>query len=172
MKVCDRSKKILEALLFSASTPLTIREMQKGLSLFQKHSPEEVKALVDALNAEYQERAFAIEEKGGGFLLQTKSEYSPFLRVVWPEKRSPLMSRTQSEVLAIIAYRQPVTRASIEAVRGVESSASLQVLIDRGFVEYKGQLETPGRPNTYGTTPSFLVAMGLKSLEELPPMDR
>jgi segregation and condensation protein B len=139
--------------------------------LGEETTPTEVRGLLAALEAEYAEaaRGFRIEEVAGGFQLRTLPELAPWLQRLRPQP--PLrLSRAALETLAIVAYKQPVTRHQISSIRGVNSDGVLRALVDRGVVAEVGREEGPGRPMLYGTTPEFLERLGLPSLASLPPL--
>ena len=159
---------LLEALLFSSHKTLSFDEIYHFL---KSHYPDltqgEVSCLIQNLKQEYsQNHAFQIQEIAGGFVLSTQAIYGekidPWLR---PEKQDRLTPATQ-EVLAIIAWKQPVTRAQIESLRGVDGSSAISTLLEKGLIEVQGKKDAPGRPSLYGTTPAFLKLLGLKSLHE------
>jgi segregation and condensation protein B len=114
-----------------------------------------------------QQRAFRLEEIAEGFLLRTCEEYSPFLDLLYRNKRTEKLSQASAEVLAIIAYKQPITRPQIEAIRGVDCSGIIQNLLERQLITPSGKLEAPGRPTLYETTNDSLKHFGLRSTEEL-----
>jgi segregation and condensation protein B len=132
-----------------------------------------VAAALDELKAEYlrQERAFQVAEQANGWAMVTVKEAADWVRQLYPEARPARLSGPALETLAIIAYRQPVTRADIEAVRGVAVDGVMQVLLDRGLVKISGRAELPGRPLLYETTEYFLQHFGLKTTDELPNVD-
>ncbi len=158
----------LEALLFATDSPLTAARLKPILELGSK----EIRELVDELNAEYeaQERAFSIVEFGGGWQLASRPEYMAMIQKLYKGRRYVRLSKAALEVLAIIAYRQPVTRMEIEEIRGVQVSGVLQTLTERNLVTVVGRSEAVGNPILYGTTREFLNHMGLKGLHQLPPL--
>jgi segregation and condensation protein B len=164
----EGQKRIVEALVLGAPEPVSaqkIAEVVPGLEA------EDARALVAELGREYEEqgRAFEIWEVAGGYQLRTRPEYASYLRLLHRER--PLrLSRAALETLAVVAYRQPVTRAEIEAVRGVEADAVLKSLLDRHLVRIAGHREVPGRPMLYGTTRRFLEVFGLTRLDDLPTL--
>ena len=165
----QHAKRIIEALLFSSNEPLSFTKIREIVDSFQPLKPRLLRDLIIELQQEYlsQQRAFRIEEIADGFLLRTCEEYSPFVDLIHRNKRTEKLSQASAEVLAIIAYRQPITRPQIEAIRGVDSSGILQNLLERQLIEPTGKLEAPGRPTLYGTTKDFLQHFGLRSAEEL-----
>ena len=163
------AKRILEAALLAATEPLGITELKR---LFEGEvSAETLRKLLAELKTEWRGRAVELVGLSSGWRFQTRPEFQPFLERVFPE-RAPRYSRAVMETLAIIAYRQPVTRGDIEDVRGVTVSGQIiQALEARGWIDAVGVRETPGRPALYATTRKFLDDLGLRSLEELPPLD-
>lgn len=164
----DAQKRIVEALVLGAPEPVSaqkIAEVVPGLEA------EDARALVTELGREYEEqgRAFEIWEVAGGYQLRTRAEYASYLRLLHRER--PLrLSRAALETLAVVAYRQPVTRAEIEAVRGVEVDAVIRSLLERQLVRIAGHREVPGRPMLYATTKRFLEVFGLGRLDDLPTL--
>jgi segregation and condensation protein B len=164
----DAQKRIVEALVLGAPEPVSpqkLAEVVPGLD------EDGARALVAELGREYEEqgRAFEIWEVAGGFQLRTRPEFAGYLRQLHRER--PLrLSRAALETLAVVAYRQPVTRAEIEAVRGVEADAVLKSLLERSLVRVAGHRDVPGRPILYGTTRRFLEVFGLGRLEDLPTL--
>ncbi len=133
-------------------------------------SEEEVNAAIARLNLTYieQGRAFMLQERPAGWRIMSRMEYSPWVREMFPDKRPARLSAGALETLAIIAYRQPLTRSSIEAVRGVTVDGPLQTLLDRNMVRIAGRADLPGRPLLYETTDLFLEHFGIRHVEELP----
>lgn len=169
VKISDQQLgQLLEAALFASERPLTIPLLlETVLAEFQLPKKRILQAL-QKLAAEYQGRGIELVETPTGYRFQTKSEWSPYLAKLWPE-RSPRYSRAVLETLALIAYRQPITRGEIEAVRGVTvSSHIMRTLLERHWVRIVGQKDVPGRPALYATTPEFLSYFGLTDLSSLP----
>jgi len=176
--------RVIEALLFSAQKPLSVRELTeaiKGASAEGEFSPNEfarvreaeVAAALEQLKIEYieQQRAFQLSEKADGWQLATDPKYSQWVRQLFPAPKPARLSAPALETLAIIAYRQPITRADVEAVRGVNIDGVLQTLMERGLVKIAGRAEIPGRPLLYETTQFFLDHFGLRNLDELPNVE-
>ena len=163
------TKRILEAALLTASEPLAIADLKR---LFDEELGAEVlKALLGELREEWSGRAVELTQLASGWRFQTRPEFRPYIERLFPEK-PPRYSRAVMETLAIIAYRQPVTRGDIEDIRGVVVSTQIvQSLEARGWIDVVGHRETPGRPALYATTTKFLDDLGLRSLEELPPLE-
>lgn len=157
----------LEAVLFVAGGPLTTRKLAQHALLADA---AEARALIDQLNASYERTAaaFRIEQVSTGWQLLTRPEFAPWLERLHRRKGELKLSPPALETLAIIAYRQPITRADIEAIRGVQSIEMLKQLMDRGLVRIVGEDDSLGRPYLYGTTRQFLELFGLRGLDELP----
>ncbi len=141
--------------------------------LFAKRSAPERKTLKDALNdlaSDYEGRGIELKEVGSGYRIQIRSSMSEWLTPLW-EERAPRYSRALLETLALIAYRQPITRGEIEDVRGVAVSTNIvRTLLERGWVRVVGHRDVPGKPAMFGTTKEFLDYFGLKRLDDLPPL--
>jgi segregation and condensation protein B len=158
---------VIEALLMGAGEPLSVERLKNRAEI---EDNAEVRSLVELLRMDYEQegRAFTIEEVGGGFRLLTRPEYAPWLRKLRRRESETRLSPAALETLAIIAYRQPVLRADVEKIRGVDIGAALKTLTDRGLVRVVGRAEEPGNPMLYGTTKRFLELFGLKNLSQLP----
>ena len=158
---------ILEALLFASDTPVELVTVREVLEL---PSPDAARDLVDALGARLRAdgRALQLIEVGGGFRLVTRPEVAPWLVKLARARTRQRLSRPALETLAIIAYRQPVSRPEVDAVRGVNSEGVLDNLLERRLVRIAGRKDSPGRPFLYETTRDFLVAFGLRDLADLP----
>jgi len=177
-------KIILEAILFSAQKPMSLKELRDVFAAAPDHAEgnevakglrkvkeEELEAALTQLALEHEQaaRTFRLVCVAGAWQFVTQPEYAPWLKALVGHKaRPPKLSQPGLETLAIIAYRQPLTRAEIEQVRGVAVDGVMQTLLERGLVEQVGRAEVIGRPMTYGTTPVFLEYFGLRSLEDLP----
>jgi segregation and condensation protein B len=163
------AKRVLETALICATEPMPLRDMR---ALFADEiGPDTVRALLDDLMRDWQGRGVELVALAGGWRFQSRPEMRPYLDRLNPEK-PPKYSRAVMETLAIIAYRQPVTRGDIEDIRGVSvASQIVKQLEDRGWVETIGYRETPGRPALLATTKQFLDDLGLSSLEQLPLLD-
>ena len=168
---------IIEALLFSAQKPLTTRELVSAIKSaedegidFKRVTEADVAAGLEQLKIDYiqQERAFQLVEKAEGWQLASDPAYAPWVRQLFPVAKPSRLTPPALETLAIIAYRQPITRADVEAVRGVAVDGVLQSLMERGLVKIGGRAEVPGRPLLYETTQFFLEHFGLRNLDELP----
>jgi segregation and condensation protein B len=163
------AKRILEAALLASQEPLGMAELKR---LFDGEvGAETLKPLLAELAEEWSGRAVALVSLASGWRFQTRPEFQPYIERLFPEK-PPRYSRAVLETLAIVAYRQPVTRGDIENIRGVVVSTQIvQALENRGWIDVVGHRETPGRPALYATTRRFLDDLGLRSLEELPPLE-
>jgi segregation and condensation protein B len=161
---------VVEALLFASDTPVEAERIQEVLDL---GSPAEARALVLDLQARYEgeDRGLQIVEVGGGFRMVTRPEVAPWLVRLAKSRTRSRLSRRALETLAIVAYRQPVSRPEIDVVRGVNSDAVLENLLDRRLIRIAGRKDAPGRPFLYETTREFLVAFGLRDLSELPQVE-
>lgn len=166
----NQAKKIIEALLFASDEPLPLQKIHEILEIFSLFSVSTVKEMVEELGQSYRsaESSFHLYEIAGGYILRTAEIYRPYIEKLNGTKRSEKISPATMEVLAIIAYKQPIARAQIEGIRGVDCSNVLHSLLERELIEQSGRSETPGRPSLYITTPRFLKHFGLKSLEDLP----
>ena len=163
------AKRILEAALLASQEPVSAIDLKR---LFDSElGVDTIRSLLAELADEWRGRAVELVSLSSGWRFQTRPEFQPYLERLLPE-RPPRYSRAVMETLAIIAYRQPVTRGDIEDVRGVGVSTQIiQALETRGWIDVVGHRETPGRPALYATTTKFLDDLGLRSLEELPPLE-
>jgi segregation and condensation protein B len=170
MRSLDSLKNIIEAALLAADRPLSIDQLGKLFDENGRPPREEIRRVLEALVAEWEGRGIELKEIHSGFRFQVCRELMPWISRLW-EERPPRYSRALLETLALIAYRQPITRAEIEEIRGVSVSSSImRTLQEREWVRVLGHREVPGRPALYGTTPKFLDHFNLKSLNELPPL--
>lgn len=165
--IWNHGKAILEAILLASPDPLTLKRIAEVMGLDEK----DASILVEDLRKEYQQpgRGLYLQEMAGGWVLTTRPEYAEWVEKLLQPKGKGL-SHAALETLAIIAYRQPVTRAEIEGVRGVKADRALETLMDRKLVREVGRKEGPGRPMLYGTTREFLQYFGLKEISDLPPL--
>ncbi len=161
---------VVEALLFAADTPLEAERIREVLDL---EAPEQARELVDVLRARYAaaESPLGIAEVAGGYRLVTRAEMAPWLMKLARSRTRARLSRPALEALAIVAYRQPVSRPEVDAIRGVNSEGVLDNLLERRLIRVAGRKEAPGRPFVYETTREFLVAFGLRDLAELPKVE-
>lgn len=163
-------KHFVEAALLAAGRPLNIDQL-KGL-FDQRMAPEksEIRKAIATLNEEYEERGIVIAEVASGFRMQVKAAMADRLQKLW-EERPPRYSRALFETLALVAYRQPITRGDIEEIRGVTVSSNIvRQLLERDWIRVVGHRDVPGRPAMFGTTKAFLDYFGLKKLDDLPPL--
>jgi segregation and condensation protein B len=180
-------KFILESILFSAQKPMSLKELRDVFAAAVEHAEgnetvrslkkikeEQLTAALEELGRDHETagRSFRLTCVAGSWQFVTEPEYAPWLKALVGHKaRPPRLSQPALETLAIIAYRQPLTRSEIEQVRGVAVDGVMQTLLERGLVEQLGRAEVVGRPMTYGTTGAFLEYFGLRSLEDLPAAD-
>jgi len=167
----EESRQALYALLFASDRPLSAGRMAEALG---DMDPDIVANLLEELREELErenDRPYVLREIAGGYQLVTKPEFGPYIRRLFQIKRTKRMSRALLETLAIIAYKQPVTRPEVEAIRGVSVSHAFDMLQERNLVKVAGVSDLPGRPKLYRTTDEFLVQFGLGSLRELPALE-
>lgn len=164
-----QAKRILEALIFVYGQPLPLKRICEVVPDLE---PQKIRALVQTLNGEYQAagRSVQIQEVAGGFQLVTAPDVAAWVKKLLQAPKADSVSVATMETLAIVAYRQPITKAEIEAIRGVDVSASIDTLTERKFIRIAGRKESPGRPFLYATTPEFLKHFGLSSISALPSM--
>jgi segregation and condensation protein B len=163
-------RNVIEAALFAAGKCLTINELSLLFDELDRPTSDAIRAQLEALEAEFANRSIEIKETAAGFRVQVRREYSPMVARLWPE-RPQRYSRALLETLALIAYRQPITRAEIESVRGVTVNPNItKTLLERQWIRVVGHRDLPGRPELLGTTREFLEYFGLRSLDELPPL--
>lgn len=163
----DNLKQLIEAFIFAADAPLSLDR----LSTLLDRKRSDVRSVLDALQQDYSdpERGFYLANIAGGYQFRTHAELAPHLRKLRKD-RSTNFSRAAMETLAIIAYRQPVTRAEIEYLRGVDSGGVMKTLLDKNLLRILGKKDVPGRPLMYGTSRYFLELFGLHSLNDLPTL--
>lgn len=180
-------KFILESILFSAQKPMNVKELREVLANaaeaddadatvkgLKKTKEDDMVAALEQLAKEHEEakRSYRLACVAGSWQFVTQPEFAPWLKaLVGVKARPPRLSQPALETLAIIAYRQPITRAEVEQIRGVNVDGTMQTLTERGLVEAVGRAEVVGRPTIYGTTPLFLEYFGLRALEDLPAAD-
>jgi segregation and condensation protein B len=177
-------KYILEAILFSAQKPLNPKELRELLAAaaehgeqakpFKKTKEDAIVAALEELQKDHEaaQRSYRLACVAGSWQFASQPDFAPWIiALVGVKTRPSRLSQPALETLAIIAYRQPLTRAEIEQIRGVAVDGVMQTLLERGLVEQAGRAEVIGRPMTYGTTPAFLEYFGLRSLEDLPAAD-
>jgi len=165
----QEAKRILEGVLFVSGQPVSLKRLKE---IAGELEPKTVRALIDQLNQEYAQgqRAFRVQEVADGFQLVTEASLAPWIKRALSLPKEDVVSKAAMETLAIIAYKQPVTKAEIELIRGVDVTGTLDTLLERQFVRVAGRKDTPGRPLLYGTTTEFLRHFGLKDVKELPAM--
>src|SRR5580692_7930596 len=164
------TRNVVEAALLAAGKPLQIAELGQLFDENTRPKVEDIRGALDALAAEYSNRGVEVKETAAGFRIQVRREFASEISRLWPE-RAARYSRALLETLALIAYRQPITRAEIEAVRGVTVNPNIiRTVIERNWVRVVGHRDVPGHPELLGTTREFLDYFGLKSLDELPPL--
>lgn len=166
----NKSKGVIEAILFAAGREVKITELMSALEA----SSEEVITLVESMKEDYknENRGLQIVNVGEAYQLCTKQEYYEYLYTIFDKRNKPNLSQAAIETLAIIAYNPKITRAEIEAIRGVNSDGTIYKLLDYNLIEKTGKLDAPGRPGTYGVTSEFLRIFGFNNLNELPDLPR
>jgi len=168
----DELKYALEALLFASEKPLTAAQLRDAFT--EKISAADIEKRLEALKKEYEEqgRGFCLIQIAGGYQTVSDPRYAEYLQRFYQSREKKRVSQAGLETLSIIAYRQPVTKAEIEFVRGVNVDGPLKTLLEKGLIRIAGRKEVPGRPILYGTSQDFLERFGLKSLEDLPPLSQ
>jgi segregation and condensation protein B len=146
------------------------RQVPEWVAPLAETTEEQVRAILDELIARYdsEEHAFTLVERASGWRIAARGEYAEWCRALYPGKKIHRLSQPALETLAIVAYRQPITKAGVEAVRGVSVDAMMQQLTDRGLIKIEGRADLPGRPLLYGTTEAFLDYFGVRSLDDMP----
>lgn len=163
-------KYVIEAAMLAAGKPLSVDKLQGLFGVREAPARQDIRAVIMELQAEYTERGIELVEVGSGFRIQIKTSMTHQLEKLW-EERPPRYSRALLETLAIIGYRQPVTRGEIEDIRGVAVSTNIvRTLLERNWVKVVGHRDVPGKPAMFGTTKEFLDYFGLKKLDDLPPL--
>ncbi len=160
----------IEAILFAAGHPVTYEKLGEALDLFESQVKKKVKDFAEKYNAD-PKRGIMLLTFEGSCQLCTKERFLPYIKEVLGIRRGGNLSNSSLEVLAIIAYNEPVTRAFIDTVRKVDSAYVVNSLCEKNLIEACGRLDVPGRPNLYRTTPTFLRCFGIESLEQLPYVD-
>ncbi len=165
-----KAKQVIEALIFASSKPITVAEIRK---VAKSLTPGQIKEYAEQIQQDYQttNRPFDLVEVAGGYEIATKKEFAPWIFKIELQKKAKQASQSALETLAILAYKQPLTRAEIEELRGVDTSGVLATLMEKDFVKIVGKKEVPGRPFIYGTTDKFLEHFGLMDLSALPNID-
>lgn len=167
----EQAKRVIEALLYMTDHALTEVEISEVIDEKQP-SVDEVREIIGEIRAKYDESQSPLCVVGvaGGYQIATRADMAPWVRRLYKERLTVRLSASALETLAIIAYKQPITRSEIEQIRGVEASGVMETLLERRLVKVVGRKETIGRPLLYGTTPEFLRQFGLKHLSELPDL--
>jgi segregation and condensation protein B len=172
-------KQIIEALLFASDEPVTLQMLRIVFDDVNRDVPEgekttanneEIRAIVEALNAEYEEsnRAYRIQQLAGGYVFATDKKFATWVGRLFKEKARRKLSQTAVETLAIIAYKQPITKSEVEFIRGVNADYIMKTLLEKNLATIVGRAHGPGRPLLYGTTPDFLKHFGLNEISDLP----
>ena len=157
-------QRAVEAILFAAGYPVKYEKLSEVIGLPQR----DLRALISAMAEDYRDRGIQLLMYPDACQLTTREVFAPYIREALGIKRGGNLSNSSLEVLAVVAYNQPVTRAYVDTVRGVDSSYAVTSLLDKGLIEAVGRLDAPGRPMLYGTTEKFLRVFGLSSLADLP----
>ena len=161
-------KAAIEAILFANGSSVETKRISQALEITESQAEEHISALIDDYNSA--NRGITIIKLDDAYQMVSCKEYAPQIRTVMDLRRNTPLSQAALEVLAVVAYNQPVTKAFVEQVRGIDCSGVIGSLTAKGLVEEKGRLELPGRPLLYGTTENFLRCFNINSLEELPPL--
>ena len=164
----DKIKSVIEAILFAAGRIVKEEELILSLEL----SPDEIQSIIESMKLDYKDRGIEIIKVDNGYQLCSKKEFAEYIYPILDKRVKPNLSNAALETLAIIAYNPKITRAEIEAIRGVNADASIYKLLEFGLIEVAGKLDAPGRPTIYKTTNEFLRMFGYSSLEELPELPR
>lgn len=159
---------IIEAILFASGEPLSINRMAQALEISQDKLKDILDEFIDKYNSD--SKGIQIVHLGESYQMCTKKDFEKYIKAVLELKKQAPLSQAALEVLAIIAYNQPVTKSFVEQVRGVDSSSIVNSLNEKGLIEEAGRLEVPGRPIAYKTTNNFLRSFGMSTLEDLPPV--
>lgn len=163
-------KRIIEAAIMASEQPLSIDQLLKLFDQNSLLSHQDIKQALQAISDDYQDRGVELKEVASGYRFQISQDLAPWIQKLWQE-RPAKYSRALLETLALIVYRQPITRAEIEDIRGVAVSTTiLKTLMEREWIKVVGQKEVPGKPSLYATTKTFLDDFNLKSLADLPPL--
>ena len=165
----DTFKSVIEAMLFVSGEPLTLREIAVNL----EETPKYIEGLLSEMMLDYEveNRGIKLILINGGYQLVTKAEHSDYIQRLLKKNKRQSLSQASLESLAIVAYKQPITRIDIDEIRGVKSDSAIQRLIEKDLIKEVGRLEVPGRPILYGTSDNFLRQFGLQDLKELPSLD-
>jgi segregation and condensation protein B len=158
-------KHILEALIFASKTPLTVKQI---MAILPEETPETIQAAAAELQDALSDRAFALKKVAGGYQFASKPEYSQWISKMFEEKERSRLSRAALETLAIVAFKQPISRVEISAIRGVNSDGVMKTLLDARLVTISGRDHGPGRALLFKTTPEFLHYFGINDISDLP----
>ena len=161
-------KSAIEAILFASGVSVELSRLAQALEITEEEAEKAVAGLIEDYNSA--QRGITIIKLKNSYQMVSRKEYAPQIRTVMDLRRNTPLSQAALEVLAVVAYNQPVTKAFVEQVRGVDCSGVIGSLTAKGLVEEKGRLELPGRPLLYGTTEHFLRCFNISSIEELPPL--
>lgn len=166
----SEAKSVVEAVIFAADGPVSVDQLARVIDELDNDT---IAQLIRELQREYDaaRRSFQIMEIANGFQMCTRNEYAPWIKRFYTTEISSRLSVSALEALAIIAYRQPVTRAEVEEIRGVNSDSVIHTLLERNLIKIIGRKQAPGKPMIYGTTTEFLMHFGLRDLSELPSVD-
>jgi segregation and condensation protein B len=162
----------VESLLFASNEPVSFQKLRDAIATYYPVTPPALREAITTLAASYEQqgRSFLLQEIAQGYVLRTRAPFAPYVEALCGEKRSEKLSPAANEVLAIIAYRQPITRPQIEALRGVECGGVIHTLLERQLISPAGKLEAPGRPTLFATTKYFLQHYGLHTINDLPSL--
>jgi len=163
----DEARRIIEALIFAAPHPITVLEISNILDLEQ----ELVQRIIEMIKEQYAKSGITLRVVAGGYQFVTRPEFAPWIEKIGRPVITTPLSAAGLETLAIVAYKQPITRSEIEEIRGVSSQSAINTLLERELIVELGRRDGPGRPIIYGTTNQFLIHFGLKSLDDLPQVD-
>lgn len=164
----EKIRSAAEAIIFAGGTPVELSRIARALEISEKEAETQINILIEEY--EKAEKGITIIRLDKSYQMVSKKEFAPYIRTVMDLRRNTPLSQAALEVLAVVAYNQPVTKAFVEQVRGVDCSGVIGSLCTKGLIEEKGRLELPGRPLLYGTTQNFLRCFGISSVEELPPL--
>lgn len=162
-------RSLIEAILFASAEPLSLQRIREAVDPSMHLKPKSLEKILHRLRDEYiiEKRGFRLVETAVGYLMRTPEELSGFLESVFKNRRGERLSQAAAEVLAIIVHRQPITRAEVESIRGVDCTGTIASLFERGLIVQVGKAEAPGRPSLWAVTQSFLTHFGIKDLSEI-----
>lgn len=162
-------EKIIEALIFASDTPLPVRKIKE---ILEKDSEKEVKRVISSLQEKYLKNNSPLEivEVAGGYQIVTRAEYASWIKKLYRSRAAGHLTQRALETMAIIAYKQPITRQEVEGIRGVNSDGVIKTLMERNLITVSGRVKAPGNPLLYSTTKTFLEYFGLKSIKDLPKL--